>query len=72
MSSNNGRIRTEEVPGADVDRNVPYATQSSDADEDAKTKHGNQSNALTDRDLNGCEVFCRPKEYEDLGGQLLV
>jgi hypothetical protein len=65
VPSDERTIRTEEVPGTDVDRNVPYATQSSNADDDAETKHGDQNNALADRDLDGCEVFSRPKEYED-------
>jgi hypothetical protein len=65
VPSDEGAIRTKEVPGTDVDRNVPYATQPSNADDDTETKHGDQGNALANRDLDGREVFRRPKEDED-------
>jgi hypothetical protein len=58
-------IRTKEVPRTDIYRDVPHATQSGDADDDPKTEHGDQSNSLAQGNLNGCEVFCRPKEDQD-------
>jgi hypothetical protein len=65
VASNDGAIRTKEVPGLNVYGNVPHTEQSSDTDNDTEAEHGNQRNALAEGDLDGCEVFRRPKEDED-------
>jgi hypothetical protein len=65
VASDGRAIHTEEVPGLGINRNVPHAEQSSNTDNDPETEHGDQGNALTDRDLNICEVFCWPQEDEN-------
>jgi len=53
-------VRTQKVPGFGVDTNVPNPAHTSDADDNAETKHGDEGDALAQRDLHGCEVFCWP------------
>jgi hypothetical protein len=65
IDGNAGAEHTEEVPRCDVDRYIPHPAHSSDADDDAKTKHGYQGYALADRNLDRCEVLRWPKEDEN-------
>jgi hypothetical protein len=65
-----GQALTQKVPGLDVDGDVPHAEQAGDANDDAETEHGDQGDALAERDLDGCEVFGGPEEDEDCEADL--
>lgn len=56
---------TQKVPRADVDRDIPHTTDSSYADDNTETKHGDQGDPLAKGNLDGSEVFRRPEEDDD-------